>query len=234
MILLRGQKMSQCSHDKDLGLQSQSGMTLVITLLLMLTLTLMASAITFVVNNHSDLTSSVTQKPLAIDSADTCVDLAVKWVQTPAGKAWIAATEVAGATEATEYYGTGASQDLAAVGKPLYATKSLIIDTAKSSGDTRTMKFKARMTKASCTSVQMTVVKKTSSAAGATGVGAEAGTEAAYDSTASSSSATYTIVVVSEGIFNTPTNADGTLIDKTKWTQNSSSAKIEVVLTYQL
>jgi len=234
MILLQGRKMSQCSHDKDLVLHSQSGMTLVITLLLMLTLTLMASAITFVVNNHSDLTSSVTQKPLAMDSADTCVDLAVKWVQTSAGNTWIAATEVTGATEATNFYGTGATQDLAAVGNPLYTSKSLVTDTAKSSGDTRNLKFRTRMTKASCTSVEMTVVKKTSSAADATGVGSEAGTDAAYDSTASSSSATYTIVIVSEGIFNTPTNADGTEIDQTRWTQNSSKGRIEVVLTYQL
>lgn len=226
--------MSQCCPNKKIELHSQTGMTLVITLLLMLTLTLMASAITFVVNNHSDLTSSVTQKPLAMDSADTCIDLAVEWVQTPTGQAWLAATEVAGATDATDYYGIGANQDLAGVGKPLYTSKALVLDTKKSSGAERGVKFKDRVTRATCTSVQMTVVKRTSSAAGATGVGAEAGTEAAYDSTGSTTSSTYTILIVSEGIFNTSTNADGTAIDRTKWTQNSSSAKVEVVLTYQL
>ena len=50
---------------------SQQGMTLILTMLLTLSLTMMASAILIVVNNHSDLTSSVTQKPLAMKSADT-------------------------------------------------------------------------------------------------------------------------------------------------------------------
>ena len=45
---------------------SQSGMTLILTMLLMLSLTMMASAIIVVVNNHADLTSSVTQKPIAM------------------------------------------------------------------------------------------------------------------------------------------------------------------------
>jgi len=207
-------------------------MTLVITLLLMLTLTLMASAITFVVSSHSDLTSSVTQKPLAMDSADTCADQAVKWMQTGDGNAWLAATEVVGATAENDFYGVGADRDLAAAGGPLFSTKSLAADTTRT-GDTRAYKFIARIAQATCTSVQMTVVKKTSSAAGATGVGAEAGTDALYDSTASSSSATYTVLIVSEGIFNVPTSDDGT-IDKSQWTQNSSKARIEVVLTYQL
>lgn len=233
MILSRGQKMFRCFLDKKTELQSQSGMTLVITLLLMLALTLMASAITLVVNSHSDLTSSVTQKPLAMDAADTCVDLAVEWIQTPAGKTWLGATEVAGATEDNDYYGIGANQDLAAVGQPLNK-RTLVADTAKSTGDTRSDKFKNRATKATCTSVQVTVVKKTSAEAGETGVGAEAGTDADYDSVASSISSTYTIEIVSEGIFDTITNADGTAIDQTQWTQNSSNARIEVVLTYQL
>tara|TARA_B100001996_G_C18665219_1_gene594623 strand:- start:843 stop:1520 length:678 start_codon:yes stop_codon:yes gene_type:complete len=225
--------MFQCFLDQKSDLHSQSGMTLVITLLLMLTLTLMASAITFVVNNHSDLTSSVTQRPLAMDTADSCVDRAVEWMQTSVGKAWLD-QEVVGATPATDNYGIGANQDLAAAGNPLHGQTALVTDTAKSTGDTRTLKFKNRVGLASCTSVQVTVVKRTTDTVTETGVGAEAGTEAAYDSVGDSSSSTYTVVIVSEGIFNAPTNADGTAIDQTKWTQNASKGKIEVVLTYQL
>jgi Tfp pilus assembly protein PilX len=224
--------MSRCCLNKDSDFHCQSGMTLVITLLLMLTLTLMASAITFVVNSHSDLTSSVTQKPLAMDSADTCVDQAVEWMQTAGGRTWLDATDVVGATAENDFYGIGSDQDLAAPGGPLFASKSLSADTARV-GDTRADKFIARIQQARCTSVQMTVVKKTTATAGETGVGTEAGTDALYDSVGESSSSTYTILIVSEGIFNVATSADGS-IDQSQWTQNSSNARIEVVLTYQL
>ena len=94
---------------------SQSGMTLILTMLLMLSLTMMASAIIVVVNNHSDLTSSVTQKPIAMKSADTCIDQAIVWLLTPTGATWSAT-------------GVGTIRDIAASGETLYG-KTLTDDT---------------------------------------------------------------------------------------------------------
>jgi len=231
--------MFRCCLNKKSDFHNQSGMTLVITLLLMLTLTLMASAITFVVNNHSDLTNSVTQRPLAMDSASTCIDQALTWMQTSTGKSWLAATEVVGATAGNDFYGVGADQDLAADGGPLSTTKSLVTDTAISTGDTRGAKFMNRMALATCTSVRMTVVKKIVGAVATSqaGIGGEAGTVNEYDSsTAAEPLATYTILIVSEGIFNAPIIAGGGIdtIDASEWTQNSSKATIEVAITYEV
>ena len=183
----------------------QRGMTLILTLLLMLSLTMMASAIIIVVNNHADLTSSVTQKPIL----------------TPTGAAWATS-------------GIGTTTDLAASGGILYG-KSLTDDTAKkASADTRTDKFKARTTKSTCTSVILTILAEESSeASGGTGVGAEAGTEASYDADAAVSGTNSIIKVVAEGIFNTPTLLGGTVVDKSEWQAGSSRGKVEVVLEYQ-
>jgi Tfp pilus assembly protein PilX len=199
----------------------QRGMTLILTLLLMLSLTMMASAIISVVNNHADLTSSVTQKPIAMKTADSCVDQAVVWLLTPTGAAWATS-------------GIGTTTDLAASGGILYG-KSLTDDTAKkASADTRTDKFKARTTKSTCTSVILTILAEESSeASGGTGVGAEAGTEASYDADAAVSGTNSIIKVVAEGIFNTPTLLGGTVVDKSEWQAGSSRGKVEVVLEYQ-
>ena len=91
---------------------SQSGMTLILTMLLMLSLTMMASAIIVVVNNHADLTSSVTQKPIAMKSADTCIDQAIVWLLTPTGATWSAT-------------GVGTIRDIAASGETLYGISRL-------------------------------------------------------------------------------------------------------------
>tara|TARA_B100000035_G_scaffold309698_1_gene316287 strand:- start:1678 stop:2256 length:579 start_codon:yes stop_codon:yes gene_type:complete len=192
-------------------------------MLLMLSLTMMASAIIVVVNNHADLTSSVTQKPIAMKSADTCIDQAIVWLLTPTGAAWSAT-------------GVGAIRDIAASGETLYG-KTLTDDT-KTGTDSRSDKFKARTGKAKCTSVVLTILAEDSTdAGGGTGVGSEAGTEAAYDADAATTAATYIIKVVAEGIFNTETllKSDGKVeIDNTNWEMGSSRGRVEVVLQYQL
>tara|TARA_B110000503_G_scaffold33779_1_gene54918 strand:- start:185 stop:772 length:588 start_codon:yes stop_codon:yes gene_type:complete len=194
-------------------------MTLILTLLLMLSLTMMASAIIIVVNNHADLTSSVTQKPIAMKTADSCVDQAIGWLLTSDGATWAAS-------------GVGATKDIAAAGGILYG-KSLTDDTARST-DARTDKFKVRTNKSACTSVILTILAEESSeAGGGTGVGSEAGSESSYDADTSTSAATYIIKVVAEGIFNTPTLLGGTVIDKENWESGSSRGTVEVVLQYQ-
>tara|TARA_B100001142_G_scaffold318744_1_gene361266 strand:- start:798 stop:1379 length:582 start_codon:yes stop_codon:yes gene_type:complete len=192
-------------------------------MLLMLSLTMMASAIIIVVNNHSDLSLSVTQKPIAMKSADTCIDQAIIWLLTPAGTTWSAS-------------GVGAETDIAKSGGVLFG-KTLTDDTKRSTTDSRTDKFKARTGKAKCTSVVLSVLAEDSAASGGgTGVGSEAGSEAAYDADAATTSPTYVIKVIAEGIFNTETllKTDGKVeIDKTNWESGSSRGKVEVVLQYQ-
>ena len=204
--------------------KSQSGMTLILTLLLMLSLTMMASAIIVVVNNHADLTSSVTQKPIAMKSADTCIDQAIVWLLTPTGATWSAT-------------GVGTIRDIAASGETLFG-KTLTDDTKTGTTDARKDKFKARTGKAKCTSVVLTILAEdTTDAGGGSGVGSEAGSEAAYDADAATTAATYIIKVVAEGIFNTETllKSDGKVeIDNTNWEMGSSRGRVEVVLQYQL
>ena len=210
--------MSPSSH--KLNSLGQRGMTLILTLLLMLSLTMMASAVIMVVNNHADLSASVTQKPLAMKAAETCVDQAIGWLLTPGGTTWAAS-------------GVGVTTDIAAEGGILYG-KSLTDDTSKVS-DTRTDKFKVRTNKSACTSVIITVLAEESSAGeGASGIGSEAGSVAAYDGSGAASAVTYIIKVVAEGIFNTPTLLGGTVIDKTNWEAGSSRGKVEILLQYTI
>lgn len=215
--------MSPSFPNKNSNSSSQQGMTLILTMLLTLSLTMMASAILIVVNNHSDLTSSVTQKPLAMKSADTCIDQAIDWLLTTPGATWSAT-------------GVGATKDIAASGETLFG-KTLTDDTSTPTADTRNAKFKARTGKAKCTSVVLTILEETSVAgSGGTGVGSEAGSEAAYDADAASDAPAYIIKVVAEGIFNTETLLKSTgkvEIDKTNWESGSSRGKVEVVLQYQ-
>ena len=205
------------------NVSAQHGMTLIMTMLLMLSLTMMASAILIVVNNHSDLTLSVTQKPLAMKSADTCIDQAIVWLLTSPGATWSTS-------------GVGAIKDIAASGETLFG-KTLTDDTRLPT-DGRSTKFKARTGRAKCTSVVLTVLAEDSTdAAGGSGVGSEAGSEASYDADAATSAPTYIIKVVAEGIFNTETllKSDGKVeIDNTNWEAGSSRGKVEVVLQYQL
>ena len=196
-------------------------MTLILTLLLMLSLTMMASAVIRVVNNHADLSASVTQKPMAMKAAETCVDQAIGWLLTPTGTTWTAS-------------GVGVTTDIAAEGGILYG-KSLTDDTSKAI-DTRTDKFKVRTNKSACTSVIITVLAEESSGAsgGASGVGSEAGSEAAYDGDGAAIVVTYIIKVVAEGLFNTPTLLGGTVIDKANWEAGSSRGKVEILLQYTI
>jgi Tfp pilus assembly protein PilX len=66
--------MSPYCNKEIIKHHKEAGMTLVVTLLLMLTLTVMASAVLFVVNNHADMTNTVTNKPIAIDSSNACIE----------------------------------------------------------------------------------------------------------------------------------------------------------------
>jgi hypothetical protein len=191
-------------------------MALILTLLLMLSLTMMASAIIIVINNHADLVSSVTQKPAAIETANSCVDQAIDWLLLPAGATWATS-------------GVGATIDISAPGQPLHG-KTSIDDTAKAV-EARSDKFKARIKKLACTSVVLTILAEESG--GGAGAGFEAGSESSYDADASISSSTYIIKVVAEGIFNAPTLLGGTAIDKANWESGSGRGMVEVVIQYQ-
>jgi len=234
--------MSPYSNKKSINHNPEAGMTLVITLLLVLTLTVMASAVTFVVNNHSDMTNAVTNKPVAIESADACIEEAIAWVQTSVGHVWLEGTEVTGVDALG--YGKAKIKDIAASDGSLYG-KNLKLYTEKKSGETRSAYFQKRLEKASCTSVNMTVIKKTptGSTPASVAIGGEIGSLAGYESVAAPAdniSYKYEILVVSEGIFNVATLAGGTEIDKTtdvsgafkNWS-NSSESKVEVLFTYQ-
>ncbi len=228
-------------YNNKLPHHKEAGMTLVITLLLMLTLTIMASAVTFVVNTHADMTNQVTHKPVAIESADACIEEAITWVQTSEGQAWAEGTEVTGIDSSG--YGTGAIKDIAASDGILYG-KNLKFHTKKKASDTRSLAFKQRLEKASCTSVTMTVLKKTAGEVDAadSGVGGEIGSEASYSSgTTVVIPYKYEILVVAEGIFNVATLSGGTEVDKTtdgmgnqtaNWS-NSNITKVEVLFSYQ-
>jgi len=212
--------MSPSSLKLNLKSLEQRGMTLILTLLLMLSLTMMASAIIIVINNHADLVSSVTQKPAAIKTADSCVDQAIAWLLLPDGATWAAS-------------GVGTIIDIAAPGQPLHG-KTSIDDTGRPV-EARSDKFKARIKKLACTSVVLTILAEESGGGGGgAGVGFEAGSESSYDADTSISSATYIIKVVAEGIFNTPTLLGGTVIDKANWESGSSRGTVEVVIQYQI
>jgi Tfp pilus assembly protein PilX len=225
--------MCHCLTKKIFSKDNQGGMTLVITLLLILTLTIMASAVTFVVNSHADLAGAVTHKPLSIESADACIEQAIAWVQTAEGKTWLAGTPVTEIDAAG--YGVGAVKNIAISGASLHG-KTLKDDTAKAAGDSRSEKFKSRIDKAACTSVQLTVIKKIGGVLPSSGVGGEIGSDA-YGSEevtpTETAAAKYEILAVAKGIFNVATNADGTEIDKDKWAINSSQSNIEVLFSYQ-
>lgn len=214
--------MSPSSRNINVRPNLQHGMTLILTMLLMLSLTMMASAVIIVVNNHSDLSMSVTQKPIAMKSADSCIDQSIAWLLSPAGTTWASS-------------GVDSFTDIAKSGGVLFG-KTLTDDT-KSSVDSRSDKFKSRTGKAKCTSVVLTIMAEDSAdSGGGTGVGSETGSEAAYDADASTTSAVYIIKIVAEGIFNaeTITKVDGKVeVDKTNWESGSSRGKVEVVLQYQ-
>ena len=236
--------MSHYCNKEIIKHHKEAGMTLVVTLLLMLTLTVMASAVLFVVNNHADMTNTVTNKPIAIDSSNACIEEAIAWVQTTDGKAWLAGTEVT-AIDAVTSYGIGAVKDIAATAGILYG-KTLKSHTKKKSGETRTISFQNRLDKSSCTSVTLTVIKKIAGESVATSSsGGEIGSLSGYESAVAPPEEVilnkYEILVVAEGIFNMATLSGGTEIAKTtdargdpasNWS-NSNVSKIEVLFSYQ-
>ena len=237
--------MSPCCNKEIINHHKEAGMTLVVTLLLMLTLTVMASAVLFVVNKHADMTTAITNKPIAIDSSNACIEEAIAWVQTADGRAWLAGKAVT-AIDGSTGYGTGAVKDIAETGGILYG-KTLKSHTKKKSGETRTITFQNRLDKASCVSVTLTVIKKIAGESVATTPsGGEIGSVAGYDSAAGSDEVEvilnkYEILVVAEGIFNMATLSGGTEIAITgvgrgdpasNWS-NSNVSKIEVLFSYQ-
>ena len=235
--------MSPYYNKKIIKHHKEAGMTLVVTLLLMLTLTVMASAVLFVVNNHADTANVVTNKPIAINSADACIEEAIAWAQTTEGKAWLAGIAVT-AIDATTGYGTSDVKDIAATDGILYG-KTMKTHTKKKTSETRSAAFQNRLDKSSCTSVMMTVIKKTSDeseGSSVSGVGGEIGSEAEYgdEAVAVVIPYKYEILVVAEGIFNVATLSGGTEIDKSIDPKdrkpnfaNSNISKVEVLFSYQ-
>ena len=235
--------MSPYYNKKIIKHHKEAGMTLVVTLLLMLTLTVMASAVLFVVNNHADMTNTVTNKPIAINSADACIEEAIAWAQTTEGKAWLAGIAVT-AIDATTGYGTSDVKDIATTDGILYG-KTMKTHTKKKTSETRSAAFQNRLDKSSCTSVMMTVIKKTSDeseGSSVSGVGGEIGSEAEYgdEAVAVVIPYKYEILVVAEGIFNVATLSGGTEIDKSIDPKdrkpnfaNSNISKVEVLFSYQ-
>ena len=236
--------MSPYYNKKIIKHHKEAGMTLVVTLLLMLTLTVMASAVLFVVNNHADTANVVTNKPIAINSADACIEEAIAWAQTTEGNAWLAGIAVT-AIDASTGYGTSDVKDIAATDGILFG-KTMKSHTKMKASETRPAAFQNRLDKSSCTSVKMTVIKKTadSEATVAAGVGSEIGSSADY---MVSEIATviapykYEILVVAEGIFNVTTTDGGTVIDKSTdfrgdpnsdWAYSNIS-RVEVLFSYQ-
>ena len=236
--------MSPYYNKKIIKHHKEAGMTLVVTLLLMLTLTVMASAVLFVVNNHADTANTVTNKPIAINSADACIEEAIAWAQATEGKAWLAGIAVT-AIDATTGYGTSDVKDIATTDGILYG-KTMKTHTKKKTSETRSAAFQNRLDKSSCTSVKMTVIKKTSDeseVSSVSGVGGEIGSEAEYgdEAVAVVIPYKYEILVVAEGIFNVKTLSGGTEIAITgvgrddpasNWS-NSNVSKIEVLFSYQ-
>jgi Tfp pilus assembly protein PilX len=236
--------MSPYCNKEIINHHKEAGMTLVVTLLLMLTLTVMASAVLFVVNNHADMTNTVTNKPIAINSADACIEEAIAWAQTTEGKAWLAGIAVT-AIDATTGYGTSDVKDIATTDGILYG-KTMKTHTKKKTSETRSAAFQNRLDKSSCTSVKMTVIKKTSDeseGSSVSGVGGEIGSEAKYgdEAVAVVIPYKYEILVVAEGIFNVKTLSGGTEIAITgvgradpasNWS-NSNISKVEVLFSYQ-
>ena len=235
--------MSPYYNKKIIKHHKEAGMTLVVTLLLMLTLTVMASAVLFVVNKHADMTTAITNKPIAIDSSNACIEEAIAWVQTTEGKAWLAGIAVT-AIDATTGYGTSDVKDIATTDGILYG-KTMKTHTKKKTSETRSAAFQNRLDKSSCTSVMMTVIKKTSDeseGSSVSGVGGEIGSEAEYgdEAVAVVIPYKYEILVVAEGIFNVATLSGGTEIDKSIDPKdrkpnfaNSNISKVEVLFSYQ-
>jgi len=240
--------MSPYCNKEIINHHKEAGMTLVVTLLLMLTLTVMASAVLFVVNKHADMTTAITNKPIAIDSSNACIEEAIAWVQTADGRAWLAGKEVT-AIDGSTGYGTGAVKDIAGPAEILYG-KTLKSHTKKKSGETRTITFQNRLDKASCVSVTLTVIKKIAGESVATSSsGGEIGSLSGYESAVAPPEEVilnkYEILVVAEGIFNVAIipGGDHTYMeidkirdvrgDPTENWANSSTSNIEVLFSYQ-
>ncbi len=187
---------------------SQSGFALVMTLVLLLTLTIMVASVSQVVNRHSDLTSAVTHRPLAIEAADACIHQALEWMGTPTGQEWL---------------NGDAAMDLAAVGNVLNK-RTVLQDTTKAA---RPISFTRLLEKASCTSVVVSKIDETV----VRDEGSEVGTETTYGATDYDSS-TYIIKIIAQGIFNVPTNSAGTTIVLDDWNSSSGLATVEVIAEF--
>lgn len=181
----------------------QSGIAMVVSLILLLVITLMGLGIAYVAKVQSDMVAAVVNKPVSIDVADTCFDHALEWIETSAGRSWLA--------------GDGAPKDLVAIGGPL-ANKSLQIDTVPvGQSDNRSAAFVNNATRASYSSCVVQILK--SSANTDSNVGNEIGTTNGYGA-----SNIYTIRITGQGDYNVPTEGS--------WQSNSSRSVVEVVIQY--
>ena len=189
-------------------IKEQRGIALAATLILLLVIMIMSAGLAYVGAIHSDLFNGASNKPLAIDTAESCVDQAIEWFGTTAGKTWIV--------------GPGAALELTSSTGPLYG-KNLLTDTAPSGGgDTRTAAQQAQISKGIISSCQ---IQKLASAT-TRGTGSEVGTLTSYGT----SSLTYTIKVTATGNFNIIMS--GSSINPLYWQANSSKTTVEAVFDY--
>lgn len=183
----------------------QSGIAMVVSLILLLVITLMGLGIAYVANVQSDMVAAVVNKPVSIDVADTCFDHALEWIETSAGRSWLA--------------GDGAPKDLAAIGGPL-ANKSLQIDTVPvGQSDNRSAAFVNNATRASYSSCVVQILKSDTSVMTDINVGNEIGTSNGYGA-----SKIYTIRVTGQGDYNVPTQGS--------WQSSASRSVVEVVVQF--
>lgn len=188
--------------------KDQSGIALAVTLMLLLVLMIMSAGLAYVGALHSDLFNGTSNKPMAIVAAESCIDQAIDWFGTSAGKTWIV--------------GPGAAVDLASATGALYG-KNLMTDTVPTtSSDTRSAAQINQVSKAVFSSC---VIQKLASTT-IRGTGSEIGSSTAYGA----STLSYTIKVTATGNFNILMS--GGTINPLYWQPNSSKTKIEAVFDY--
>ena len=190
----------------------ESGLALVVTLVLLLTLTIMAASVSQVVNRHSEMIDNISYRPVAMEAANACVDMAFDWLATLEGELW---------------RNGAVSVDLASPGKTLNK-KTVLDDTTRpttAGGAARATSFVTTLGKAYCTKVRLTKLSE--------GVVRGEGSEIGSESTYGSSFLKYVIKIETKGVFNVPTNAAGTMILLDEWSSSSNLVDIEVVAGYE-
>lgn len=188
--------------------KDQSGIALAVTLMLLLVLMIMSAGLAYVGALHSDTFNGSSNKPMAITAAESCIDQAIDWFGTSAGRSWVV--------------GPGTALDLASTTQVLHG-KNLMTDTVpQTSSDARSaaqLKQVSRAVFSSC------IIQKLASTT-IRGTGSEVGSSSAY----SASSLSYTIKVTAIGNFNIVMS--GNAMNPLYWQSNSSKTTIEAVFDY--